>query len=171
MKCCALLLIKIKWTHDALSGEKLLITRHFTSHPYYAMTSAVTFTSFNQTNTNSDTLSRENSSIYIRHFNSHPSIHSQFVTVNQTDTKSYECEQIRVLYRRHFTGQHPAATMTTEVTFTTFNKMVTNSDNFSREISSIAYIRHFTSHPSILSSLLLIKGHKVICVRANTSAV
>ena len=98
------------------SGEKLLYTRHFISFPYFAMSSEVTFTTFNQMDTNSDTFWREK--LYYIHVTSlaiHP---SQYVTASQTVTKSYVCEQIHLLCRRHFTGQ-PASTITNEVTFNT----------------------------------------------------
>ena len=66
---------------DALSGEKLLYTRNFISYPYFAMTSEVTFTTFNQMDTNSHTFSRENCAIYTSHYK--PSILPQFVSYSQ----------------------------------------------------------------------------------------
>ena len=48
-----------------------------------------------------------------------------FITVSQTDTKSYMFEKITLLYTRHFTG-HPLPTMTSEVTFTIPNQTDAN---------------------------------------------
>ena len=66
------------------------------------------------------------------------------MSFNQTDTKSYVCVQIALLYRRHFTG-HSAATMTNEVKFTSCNQMDAYSDGWSGE--KLLYTRHFISFP------------------------
>ena len=113
------------------------------------MTNKVAFTTFNQLHTNSDTFWRENCTVYTSLHK--PSIHPHCIrypyfamTVNQTVTKSYVCEQMDLLYWRHFTG-HPAATVTNEVTFTTFSRMEANSGALSGE--KLLYTRHFISFP------------------------
>ena len=45
-----------------------------------------------------------------------------FITVNQTDTKSYVGEKITLVYTRNFTGHPSPATMTSDMTITIPNQ-------------------------------------------------
>ena len=67
--------------------------------------------------------------LFTGYFTGYPSAtmtnETTFITVSQTDTKSYMFEKITLLYTRHFTG-HPPAMMTSEVTFTIPNQTDAN---------------------------------------------
>ena len=96
MKWRSLLLIKctlILMLYHKLSGDKLLYTRHFTSHPYTSQWPvkwrSLLLIKWTQ---KSDALSRESSPNYMSLYQ--PSICPLLVAVNETDTKSYVCEQI-----------------------------------------------------------------------------
>ena len=68
--------------------------------------------------------------LFTGYFTGYPSAtmtnETTFITVNQTDTKSYVFEKITLLYTSHFTGHPSPATMSSKVTFSIPNQTDAN---------------------------------------------